>query len=77
MYCFFLASSDSHKSPVSAQVAAQAAALQSELTAAQQTLAEVRDGAAATEARAARLDAKAAQQQTVCNGPLQNYVAAV
>ena len=47
------------------QVAAQAAALRSELSAAQQALAEVREGAAAAEARAARLDAKAAQQQAV------------
>jgi len=48
------------------QVAAQAAALRSELSAAQQALAEVREGAAAAEARTARLDAKAAQQQAVC-----------
>ena len=48
------------------QVAAQAAALRSELGAAQQALAEVREGAAAAEARAARLDAKAVQQQAVC-----------
>jgi septal ring factor EnvC (AmiA/AmiB activator) len=47
------------------QVAAQSATLRRELDAAQQALAEVRQGAAAAEARAARLDAKAAQQQTV------------
>ena len=46
-------------------MAAQAAALRSQLSASQQALAEVREGAAAAEARAARLDAKAAQQQTV------------
>ena len=51
------------------QVAARAAVLQSELDGARRELAEVREGAAATEARAARLDAKAAQQQTVCWQP--------
>ena len=47
------------------QVAARSAMLRTELDAAHQALAEVRQEAAAAEARAARLDAKAAQQQTV------------